>query len=396
VRDLGVPLLPLDPEGALERARQETGLSDFGDDAFREGLERLLESAEREAALTTIGRMMVRQEVQRCLVNRLQLVDWRRRHPEIAEERIERPIMIVGQGRTGTTILHELLALDPRNRVPMTWEVEFPCPPPERDSHATDPRIEKTQRTLDQSERLIPDFKKIHRMGAQLPQECVRFMGYELTSILFSTVWRIPGYTQWALHEADMTRVYRAHREFLQHLQWRCPGERWVLKTPAHLWYMPQLIAEYPDARFIQTHRDPLKILSSMTSLHVVLRKMASDDIDVTEIAREWSTWLNLGYERSVDFRSSGALRDDQVIDMQFHRFVRDPLAGIRDIYAHFDLELEPRVASRMRAYIENNPDDRDGRHAHQFAETGLDLDEEREKVRRYQEFFDVPSEKVG
>ena len=395
VRGIGVPLLPLDPEGCLERARSETGLSDFGDDAFREGLERLLESAEREASLTTIGRMMVRQEVQRCLSNRLQLVDWRKRNPEIAEQRIDRPIIIMGQGRTGTTILHELLALDPRNRVPMTWEVELPCPPPERASFETDPRIAQTQQTLDSSERLIPDFKKIHRMGAQLPQECVRFMGYELASIIFSTTWRIPSYTRWALDEADMSKVYTAHRQFLQHLQWRCPAERWVLKTPAHLWYLPQLMAEYPDACLIQTHRDPLKILSSMTSLHVVLRKMASNDIDVTGIAREWSEWLTLGYDRSVDFRTSGALRDDQVIDLQFHRFVRDPLGAIERIYEHFDLELEPAVADRMRAYVEGNPDDRDGRHSHQFSETGLDPDEEREKVRRYQETFDVPSEKI-
>jgi len=396
VRGLGVPMGSLDAAGALERASREAGLSDFGDDAFREGLDQLLDAAEREASLTFIGRMMVRQEVQRCLVNRLQLVDWRTRHPEIGEERIERPIIIVGQGRTGTTILHELLALDPRNRVPLTWEVEYPCPPPETASYETDPRIAQTQRALDQSERLIPDFKKIHRMGAQLPQECVRFMGYELASIIFSTTWRIPSYTRWALHDADMKPVYAAHRRFLQHLQWRCPAERWVLKTPAHLWYMPQLTAEYPDARFIQTHRDPLKILSSMTSLHVVLRKMASDDIDATAIAREWSEYLNVGYERSVDFRTSGALSDDQVIDLQFHRFVRDPIGGVREIYEHFDIELEPAVAERMRAYVDDNPDDRDGRHAHRFTETGLDPDEEREKVRRYQEAFDVPSEKIS
>lgn len=396
VRGLGVPAGSLDAAGALERAEREAGLADFGDDAFREGLERLLDAAEREASLTFIGRMMVRQEVQRCLVNRLQLVDWRTRHPEIGKQRIERPIIIVGQGRTGTTILHELLALDPRNRVPLTWEVEYPCPPPETASYASDPRIAQAQRALDQSERLIPDFKKIHRMGARLPQECVRFMGYELASIIFSTTWRIPSYTRWALHEADMKPVYAAHRRFLQHLQWRCPAERWVLKTPAHLWYMPQLLAEYPDARFVQTHRDPLKILSSMTSLHVVLRKMASDDIDATAIAREWSEYLNVGYERSVDFRTSGGLPDDQVIDLQFHRFVRDPVGGVREIYAHFDIELEPAVAERMRAYVEDNPDDRDGRHAHRFTETGLDPDEEREKVRRYQEAFDVPSEKIS
>jgi hypothetical protein len=127
-----------------------------------------------------------------------------------------------------------------------------------------------------------------------------------------------------------------------------------------------------------------------------VLRKMASNDIDVTGIAREWSEYLNVGYDRAVDFHDSGALPDDQVIDLQFHRFVREPIEGIRAIYDHFGLELEPAVAERMREYVEGNPDDRDGRHAHRFSETGLDPDEEREKVRRYQEAFDVPSEKIS
>jgi hypothetical protein len=340
--------------------------------------------------------MMVQQEVTRCLANRLKVRDWWKRHPELESERVERPIFIVGQGRTGTTILHELLTLDPRNRVPLTWEVEAPTPPPETATYHTDPRIEAAQHQLDQSERLIPDFKKIHRMGGDLPQECVRFMAYEMVSAIFSVTWRTPTYARWCLHDADMASVYRAHRRFLQLLQSKHHGERWMVKSPAHLWYLDAVVAEYPDACFIQTHRDPLKVLSSLTSLHVVLRKMSSDHIDVRAIAEEWSEFLGLGYERSVDFRQSGAVPDDRFVDLHFREFLADPIGGVQRIYERFGMDLSPEVAARMKDYVESNPDDRDGRHVHHFSELGLDAGAEREKVRRYQEYFDVPSENVS
>jgi len=394
-RALGIPFGRLDADQMLERATREAGCDDFGEGGFREGLDILIESCEREANLTPLGRMMVQQEMQRCLVNRLQVRDWWQQHPELEEERVERPIFIIGQGRTGTTILHELLTLDPKNRVPLTWEVEHPTPPPETATYTTDPRIELSQQQLDQAERLIPDFKRIHRMGGGLPQECVRYMAYEMTSAIFSVTWRTPTYTRWCLHGADMARVYAAHRRFLQLLQSRHHGERWIVKSPAHLWYLKDVVAEYPDARFIQTHRDPLKVLSSLTSLHVVLRKMASDSIDVKGIAEEWSEFLGLGYERSVDFRESGVVPDDRFVDLQFREMISDPIAGVRRIYEALDMELEPAVAQRMKDYVGSNPDDRDGRHVHHYSELGLDAGAEREKVRRYQEYFDVPSEKI-
>ncbi len=395
LRAVGFPLGRLDAEALIESAQKKTGLDDFGDDGFRVGLERLLDSCEHEASLTPLGRMIVQQEVTSCLANRLEVRDYWKQHPELAEEKVERPIFIVGQGRTGTTILHELLTLDPANRVPLTWEVEHPTPPPETATYYTDPRIEESQLQLDQSERLIPDFKRIHRMGGDLPQECVRFTAYEFASVIFSVTWRSPSYARWCLHDADMKSVYQAHRRFLQLLQSKHHGERWVVKSPAHLWYLNDVIAEYPEARFIQTHRDPLKVLSSLTSLHVVLRKMCSDAIDVTDIAEEWSEYLGLGYERAVDFRESGAVPSDRFVDLQFREFLSDPIGGVRRIYEQFGMELREDVAAKMKDYVESNPDDRDGRHVHHYSELGLDAGAEREKVRRYQEYFDVPSEKI-
>jgi hypothetical protein len=391
---VGIRPISLDPEKLLETAGERTGLQDFGDESFREGLARLVESLENEAGLSLLGRFVTREDLVQVLGNRLQMVDWHRRHPEIAEQPVRRPIVIVGQGRTGTTILHELMTLDPANRVPLTWEVDRPAPPPERAHFETDPRIDEVQELLDQSERLIPDFKRIHRMGAQLPQECVRMTSTELRSLIFAAQWRVPSYVRWLLHECDLAPVYSGHRRMLQLLQWRCPAERWVLKSPGHIWHLETLMAEYPDACLVQTHRDPLKILSSISSLEVVLRTMTSDDIDPHEIAAEWSEWFCSGFDRSVDFREAGGVPDSQVIDVHFRDFIGDPVSEVRRIYDHFGLELTHEVERSMREYAESNPSDRDGKHAHSFAETGLDLDEERAKVKRYQEYFGVDSEK--
>ncbi len=380
-------------DSLLDAARRGTGLEDFGDAEFRPALELLTESLESEAALTLLGRFIARGDLVQHLEMRLQLVDWHARHPEIGEEPIGRPLFIVGQGRTGTTILHELLALDPDQRIPLTWETEFPFPPPERDHYEDDPRIARSQAQIDRSEDLIPDFKSRHRMGAQLPQECVRITARDFKSVIFGTQWRVPRYTRWMIHEARMASAYKLHRQTLQLLQWRCPGERWILKSPGHLWCLETVLEAYPDALFIQTHRDPLRVLSSLSSLEIVLRKMSSDDIAPVEIAREWSEWLATGYERSVDFRERAQLPESRVIDLQFHEFVSDPIASVKKIYDQFNWILRPEVESAMRNYVDNNPSDRDGQHAHRFEDTGLDPGEEREKVKRYQEYFDVRPE---
>jgi len=390
---LGIRPGSLDPDSLEAAAREQTGLSHFGEDPYRDGLDRLTNALEAEADLSALGRFITRGDLVRLLGNRLQLTDWHARNPEIGQRPVRSPIFIVGQGRTGTTILHELLALDPANRVPQTWEAEFPFPPPERAEYERDPRIAQSQAEIDRSESLIPDFKRMHRMGAQLPQECVRITAAAFKSAIFTAQWRIPSYTRWLLRDADMTSAYAYHRKTLQLLEWRCPGERWILKSPGHLWCPEAVLAAYPDARLIQTHRDPLRILSSLSSLEVVLRKLTSDAISSEEIAREWSEWLTLAYERSVNFREKANLPDSQVIDLQFQEFIADPLAVVRRIYERFDLELRPEIEERMRDYILNNPSDRDGAHQHRLEDTGLDIDEERAKVARYQKYFDVPTE---
>ena len=390
---IGLGSAPLHARTLEEEARQSTKLDEHLSPSAREGLVRLTDALEDEAALSTLGRTIARTGLRNSIAHRLRLEAWMAEYPKATTQPIRKPIVIVGQGRTGTTILHELLQLDPRNRLPLTWECEAPFPPPEAASHATDARIAACQKQLDRSESLIPDFKRIHRMGAQLPQECISLTSNDFHSLLFPAQWRVGGYTRWLLDEADMAPAYRTHRQFLQLLGWRCPGDRWVLKSPGHLWCLDALIDEYPDACLVQTHRDPVAIISSLTSLEVVLRSMCSDEILPFEIAREWSGWLQRAYDRSVTFRQSGRLSDAQIIDLHFDRFVKDPLASVRRIYEHFEIELRPDVEVAMQHYVGQNPSDRDGRHHHRFKDTGLDLEEQRERTRRYVEYFDVTLE---
>jgi len=383
----------LDESALLDQASRTTGLADFGPATFLDGLRALLDSLERDGRLTPIGRMIARGEISMLLENRLGIIDWHKRQPEIGEQRIDRPIIVIGMARTGTTILHHLIGLDPDARVPMTWECDRPCPPPRRETFETDPRIAESQKQIDRSESLIPGFKAMHPMGAQLSQECVRMTQTEFASMIFQPTYRLPSYNRWLHEDCDLSHAYRMHRKFLQLLQWRCPGKRWFLKSPAHLWALEAVMAEYPDACFVQTHRDPLKIMSSLTSLCTTLRAMTSDPVDPLEIAREWSESNARAYDLSVDARESGLIPPERVLDVQFADYLADPLGTVRAIYDKFDVELSDEAERRMQAHLDSNPSDKHGKHSHTFEDTGLDLAEEREKVRRYQEYFGIESE---
>ncbi len=189
-----LPPLSLDCHRLLALARRHTGLEDFGDASFPPALERLCNALQQEARLSTLGRMIVRRSLLDRLCYRLRLVDYRRQHPEVAEQTISRPLLIAGMPRTGTTILYELLAQDPQHRFPLSWEVERPVPPPSADSLHSDPRIAAVQRQFDQVDRLIPDFKSIHEIGVELPQECVSILAYHFMSELWNVGYDIPSH----------------------------------------------------------------------------------------------------------------------------------------------------------------------------------------------------------
>ena len=385
-----------DADAMVESAMAATGCSDLGEDSWQEGLVRLLDGLDGTARLNDLGRTIVEAEMVNYLTTRLRILDWRREHPEVADGAVTRPIVIVGQPRTGTTILYDLLAQDPSNRAPLTWEVDQPVPPPETATYATDPRIAESEAMAAMPDLIIPGFTDFHPLGATLAQECVRMTGSDFRSMMFPLQYDIPAYDRWLLHEADMAPTYRWHRIFLQHLQSRHAGDRWLLKSPCHLWSLGALLDEYPAALGIQTHRDPVTVISSVSALAALLRSMASDDASVAHAADEYAEDILVGLDRSVTARVDGTLPADQVVDVQFGEFMADPFTTIGTVYDALGLEFTADAESRMRAFLDTHPGDGGGAGSrYTFADTGLDADELRERSRTYQEYFDVPSELV-
>ena len=385
----------LSPAAIIATAEETTGLSDFGGDDWREALDVLTASLRAEAGLTEFGEVVAQADLVGSLTRRLQIVEHRRTHPELADAPIERPIFIVGQVRTGTTILFELLAQDPDARAPLTWEVDAPCPPPEAATCDTDPRIEDSRQIQEMMTSIIPDLKSMHPIGPLLAQECVRITAMDLRSFIFPTIYHVPTYARWLLG-TDMTSAYAWHRGFLQHLQSRIPVNRWVLKSPGHIWALDAMMAQYPDALVIQTHRDPLRIIASVSSLACTLRTFASEGTPLGPVAAEWAEYVIDGIDRSVDARESGIVPAAQVVDVQYRSFATDPITTIAAAYDQLGLAFTAEAESNMRSFLAAQPAREHGGHHYTFAQTGLDEKALRERTARYQDYFEVPNERLG
>ncbi|MCV7178640.1 sulfotransferase family protein [Mycolicibacterium sphagni] len=382
----------LDPDKLIEQACELAGSDDFGaEDGWRDNLSRVLDDFVAEADLSPLGVEIAAADIIVPLRNRLQITAWRTAHPEIAEQRIERPIFILGQPRTGTTILYDLLAQDPDLRAPLTWEVDHPFPVPQPETYETDPRIAETQAQLEMTEQLMPGFMKFHPMSARGGQECVRITGGTFCSMIFPTQYRMPNYQHWLMYEADHGAAYRYHRQYLQHLQSGVHGQ-WLLKSPAHLWTLDKLLVEYPDAILVQTHRDPLVVISSISALIAHLQKLASDNATVQRAAGQCAAENILGLDRLMTWADDGVIGSDRVINVRFADFMRDPFDTINLIYARLGRDLTPVAEQRMREHLSANPGDGGG-NRYTWADTGLDAAELRDRVRAYQERYDVPSE---
>ncbi len=387
----GYPWLSLDEKVLLNKACSQTGLDDYGDDSFREGLRVLLRSYELDAELSFVGRICVNSDTVRLLSNRLRLVEDRRRHPGIAAEVIRRPLFITGLPRSGTTFLHALLAQDPAHRAPQVWEVMHPSPPPETASYATDRRIATTARELKFADILMPDFKKVHLIGARLPQECIAITSHDFRSYSFETMAAVHSYRNWHDRQ-DKRPEYEFHRQFLQHLQWRCPGQRWVLKAPGHLLALEALLQVYPDACVLMTHRDPLKVLGSCASFTEVLRSAFSDRVDKVSMARQVSERWEEGAGLAVKFRQAGNLRQ-QLLDIHYLELVRDPMSMVRRIYAHFDLGLTRAAETAMQRFLAEHPKDKGGMHRYSLEKFGLNPEAERSRFQFYLDCFGIEPE---
>jgi hypothetical protein len=388
----GFSWLRLDEKTFLDKAVKRTGLDDFGDTAFLEAFRVLLQAYKTEAEFNFIGRICVHGDTVRTLDNRLRLVADRRRYPAIADEVIQRPLFITGLPRSGTTFLHALLAQDPAHRAPRVWEVMYPSPPPEAASYACDPRITTTAKQLKWIDVLMPDFKTVHLIDARLPQECIAITSHDFRSYTFESMYHVPSYRAWHDHQ-DKRPEYEFHRHFLQHLQWRCPGKRWVLKAPSHLLALEALLQVYPDAGIILTHRDPLKVLSSCASFTEVLRGAFSDHVDKVSLAQEVRQRWEEGARLAVQCRTVPGDLQKKLFDVLYLELLREPMSMVRRIYEYFDMELTPAAARAMQQFLQANPKNKSGVHRYTLEEFRLDPEEERRRFQFYLDFFGLEPE---
>lgn len=363
-------------------ARERAGLADFGDPLYREGLEVLLEAL-AEAALSDLGRMVWRGRIVSHLDQRLRVLDYLARHPEIERQPVPAPVFMVGLPRTGTTALSHLLAQDPATRSLRVWESAQPVPPPETASERTDPRIARAAEQLEAMRRLAPRLAAMHEDTPDGPTENHDLLGMSLRTFHFEGMSFVPRYLTWWL-ACDMEPAYRLMKRTLQLLQWRCPPTRWQLKSPPDSFCLDAILAVFPDARFVMTHRDPTAVLGSVCSLLATMYEMTGTPPPAAAIgAAEQASWAE-AMRRLLAVR--GRVGEARFADVHFHELLADPVAAIARAYERLGLPWTAEAEAALRSYAAAHPRGRHGEHRYRLEDWGLDRAGVRETFRFYTE----------
>lgn len=379
----------LTTEALLDTAVTTTGLADFGDGDWREGLERLIDALTHEADLNATGTSIAEWWIGQRLANRLRVIDWVKHHPEVRRQRVERPLFVLGMLRTGTTILCELLARDPANRPLMKWEALDCVPPPRAGSFSTDPRIARMVEETEWTYDLNPTLKAIHYEPGDGPTECVPVLGQHFRSQDYIGMFRVPSFNEW-YERCDMSGAYRYHELVLKVLQSEAPG-RWSLKAPGHMYALDAITTVYPDARLVVTHRDPVEVVGSNVNMMLHTGGAMLTDGPWADYAK--TVW------RDIPRKMVGAMMDFRrrrpevrFHDFRYHEFMADPIGQIRAMYRSFGDELSPEAESAMRAHLTSSPQGKWGKHRYDPAELGLSAAAIRDDFRDYIERFQLPS----
>jgi hypothetical protein len=378
------------PDNVVAEACERTGLDDFGPSDFREGLAVLCASIDDEAGLNELGELAVRDTLVNSLANRLRVFDWIRCHPEVARQRIESPIVVIGMFRAGTTFLSQLLDQNPHNRALLRWEAGDSAPPPSPANFRSGPRVEAARLSNDMLEELNPRMKAIHHEDADGPTECIAVMSQDFKSLSWEAITNVPAYSRWLL-AADQRSAYEYHRSTLQVLQSGGVRGQWTLKSPHHAIALDALTAVYPDARLVLLHRDPVVLSASVCSLIRTLSGTFSDADHTPYVAEHWPAMLEESVRRIEAFRA--AHPEHPIVDVQYADLVRDPLPTVEDLYAACGEDLDAGALEAMAAYVNAHPKTEFGTHGYDLAEFGLDGGELAERFAGYVDRYDVAIE---
>lgn len=379
-----------DPDALAAAARQSTGLDDFGGDSYREGLGLLCRSLTEEAQLNGFGQMALPGAIIGALSNRLKVVDWIKTHPDVLNEKIDDPFVVVGIFRAGTTLFSYLLEKDARHRPLYRWEASDSVPPPTPETIATDPRIEATRAQMAIVDQINPRMKVVQSEEPDGPTECISVTGQDFRSSIWEAMANIPTYGRW-LATADHSSAYDYYKRVLQLLQSGGVRKRWTLKAPNHALHLDQLVRVLPSARLVLLHRDPAAVVTSACSLITTLTGTFSDADHKAYIAEQWTDML----ARSVDAieRFRAARPDVQIVDVRYADLMADPIATMKRVYAAFGDTIEGQPEAAMRAHIASRPQGKHGKHSYGAAEFGLDAGAILERFRPYIQRYDIALE---
>jgi len=388
-------VVPLDEKSLLETAQRNTGLSNFGDDDWYEPFQVFIKSLEEEADLNLMGRIMTRSDLLIYLEARLQVEEQYRLHPEIADEVIQKPLLIMGQGRTGTSALQNLLTADPSNGTLLTWEALFPAPPPEKATYNTDPRIEKAHQLITQWYRVTPELESMHEFGGAIPTEGIHLQ----CSSFQSPVWmnfmgQVPSFSAY-MRGRSLLPALEWEKRVLRLLQWKNPRKNWVMKTPVYIYMMPDVLKAYPDACFVWTHRDPIKALASAINMVGTLFWQRSDHpfkSGVLEASVDENV-VAASLNQAIDWIDEGIVPKEQLCNIHYQDFVNDPVEVVRKIYSYFDIPLTSEGEAAMLEYSIRNAREKRPSHNYLDDESSAWAANARKAYERYQSYFSVPNE---
>jgi hypothetical protein len=379
----------LDAKELVAKARGVTELEDFGSDSFREGLDAYCQSVTNEAQLSEVGVVGIHGTIVASLVNRLRVVDYATRHPDVAAERVDAPLVVIGMFRAGTTFLSYLLERDPQNRALLRWEAGDSVPPPTRENLRTGPRVEAARVAGEMLEQLNPRMRAIHHEEADGPTECIAVMSQDFKSLSWEAISNVPSYSAWLLG-SDQDSAYEYHRLVLQVLQHGGVRGRWTLKSPHHAIALDALTAVYPDARLVLLHRDPVELCASVCSLITELSSCFTDADHRVYIADHWVAMLEESISRIDAFRAANP--SHPVIDVQYDTFVREPVETVASIYDALGDPLSEEVRDAMKGYVVANPKDSRGIHRYDICDFGLVAGEIQERFAGYVDRYGVPT----
>lgn len=375
----------LDVAALVAAARARACSDDFGEDTWQEGLQVLVRSLMTEGNLNELGEAVFADQLVGYLTTRLDIERWYSDHPEIDDQEVVAPLFGLGLPRTGSTALSFLLACDPSRRSLRTWEAGAPCPPPETATEHSDPRIAASAAGIEFTHEMFPDFVGMLPSSATGPQECLLLMALDFRSQVFEGMALLPSYTEWLL-ACDMTPAYRYHKRVLKLLQWRCPPNRWWLKSPAHLASIEALDAVYPDARFVMTHRDVGAVLPSVCALKQALSTPLLRELDPTALGRHEATLWSEALRRTMRFRDAG--RDDRFFDVGFRDVQNDPISTVTRLYDELGDELSDEAMQRMQAWWEHNAAERSTHRSPDASTFSLVADDLRARFAFYHERY--------